>query len=189
MKLRALFLLLFMVPIASRGIKRSQILTCLILTAVAGTTFILSGCAAHTTIQPVTTSKSEFDSAIIYTGSEATVSDNKEGVEEFRVFHQGATGFVTPGAVRYDAEQRAIEFCDRKGQAMKVFRERTSTPPHVLGNYPRIELIFGCVEKPVAAPVQDVKYEKLVNLKKLLDSGVLTQEEFTREKAKILSQP
>ena len=32
----------------------------------------------------------------------------------------------------------------------------------------------------------DVKYERLIKLKKLLDDGVLTQEEFNREKTKIL---
>jgi hypothetical protein len=35
----------------------------------------------------------------------------------------------------------------------------------------------------------DPKYTKLVNLKRLLDNGVLSKEEFEREKAKILSQP
>jgi hypothetical protein len=36
---------------------------------------------------------------------------------------------------------------------------------------------------------EDPKYTKLVNLKKLLDGGVITQEEFDREKSKILNQP
>jgi hypothetical protein len=75
---------------------------------------------------------------------------------------------------------------------VKPLRETTSKPPHILGNFPRIEIIFGCVEKPTAvvAPTgDDPKYTKLVNLKKLLDSGVLSKEEFEREKAKILSQP
>jgi hypothetical protein len=35
----------------------------------------------------------------------------------------------------------------------------------------------------------DPKYNKLVDLKKLLDSGVITQQEFASEGAKILNRP
>ena len=108
------------------------------------------------------------------------------------MFHQSATGFVSVQSVRASAEQRVAEFCDRQGKAMKPLRETTSKPPHILGNFPRIEIVFACVDKPssAAAPAgDDPKYTKLVNLKKLLDSGVLSQEEFEREKAKVLSQP
>ena len=108
------------------------------------------------------------------------------------MFHQGATGFVSVQSVREDAEQRATQFCERKEKAMKPLRETTSKPPHILGNFPRIEIIFGCIEKPASVAArtsEDPKYTRLVNLKKLLDSGVLSQQEFEREKAKILSQP
>ena len=127
----------------------------------------------------------------MYTGESVTISSNP-GIEEYQVFNQGATGFVSIQSVRNSAEQRVTEFCERQGKAMKPLRETTSKPPHVLGNYPRIEIIFGCVAKPAttAAPSgNDPKYTKLVNLKKLLDDGVLSQQEFEREKAKILSQP
>ncbi|WP_162573595.1 SHOCT domain-containing protein [Variovorax sp. PBL-H6] len=71
-------------------------------------------------------------------------------------------------------------------------QETTSTPPHILGNFPRAELVFECVAK--AAPLlnpqsEDVRFTKLSNLKKLLDSGTLTQAEFGQEKIKVLSQP
>lgn len=47
-----------------------------------------------------------------------------------------------------------------------------------------------CTRRPVdLVQNRDPKYIKLVNLKKLLDTGVITQAEFDREKAKILSQP
>jgi hypothetical protein len=107
------------------------------------------------------------------------------------VFIQGATGFVSMQSVRDDAEQRAKEFCDRKGKAMESIRETTATPPYILGNFPRIEIVFDCVAQPVAlgpAAGDDPKYTKLVNLKKLLDAHVITQDEFEREKAKILDQ-
>ncbi len=74
--------------------------------------------------------------------------------------------------------------------------EHTSKPLHILGNFPRVELVFTCVAKPNlgASPspstFQDETFIRLSNLKKLLDDGVITQEEFEREKAKILkAQP
>jgi hypothetical protein len=162
-----------------------------LVTALAVTAIILSGCADTSTIQPAGSSKSQFEDAV-YRGESVTISSTTPGSEEYRVFHQGATGFVSVQSVRASAEQRATEFCDRRGKAMKPLRETTSKPPHILGNFPRVELIFGCVDKPlsVGSPAgDDPKYTKLVNLKKLLDSGALTPEEFEREKAKILSQP
>jgi hypothetical protein len=75
---------------------------------------------------------------------------------------------------------------------MESLSETTANPPYILGNFPRVEIVFDCVEKPgstAATAGDDVKYTKLTILKKLLDSGVITQEEFDREKAKILNQP
>ena len=72
---------------------------------------------------------------------------------------------------------------------MLTLGERTSGPPYILGNFPRIELVFACAEKSIqerSNDFRDEKYLKLVNLKKLLDGGIITQEEFQLEKQKIL---
>lgn len=162
-----------------------------LIMVLAVTVNFITGCADTSPIRPVASSNSQFDSAV-YQGELVTISSSTPGSEEFRVFHQGATGFVSVQSVRASAEQRATEFCDRQGKVMKPLRETASKPPHILGNFPRIEIIFGCVDKPTAvvAPTSDdPKYTKLVNLKKLLDSGVLSQQEFEREKAKLLNQP
>ena len=151
----------------------------------------LGGCATSSTIQPAASSKSQFDGAV-YAGETAVISADGSVGEEYRVFQQGATGFVSVGSVRDDAEQRMKDFCDRKSKAAKPLRERTSVPPHILGNYPRIEIIFACVDHPATAVqgvVQDPKFVKLTNLKKLLDDRVITQQEFDAEKAKVLAQP
>ncbi len=171
--------------------KKNQIFAKMPKTVCLLVAVILSGCAVTSTIQPVASSKSQFEGAA-YGGESVTVTDNTPGIEDFRIFHQGATGFVSIQSVRYDAEQRATEFCDRNGKALKVLHETTSKPPYILGNFPRVELIFECVEKPPSNQVpatDDSKYKKLFTIKKLLDNGVLTQKEFEREKSKILSQP
>jgi hypothetical protein len=153
--------------------------------------YLLLGCSVTSPIQPASSSKSAFEGAV-YKGETVTVSAGTPGSEAYRVFNQGATGFVSLQSVRDDAEQRAKDFCDRKGRAMESLRETTATPPYILGNFPRVEIVFDCVDRPTAvepATGDDPKYTKLVNLKKLLDAHVITQDEFDREKAKILNQP
>lgn len=151
----------------------------------------LMGCATASPIQSAASSKSHFDRAV-FDGESVTISSGTPGTEAFRVFHHAATGFVSLQSVRVSAEKRATEFCDREGKAMKALTETTSRPPHILGNFPRIEIVFECVNRPTSAASpagQDTTYTRLINLKKLLDAGVLSQEEFDREKAKILSEP
>jgi hypothetical protein len=154
-----------------------------------GSCAMLVGCAVSTPIQPANTSKSGFEGAV-YKGKSVTTGTPTPGNEAYRVFIQGATGFVSIQSVRDDAEQRANEFCSRKGKAMESLSETSATPPYVLGNFPRVEIVFDCIASPGAQMNgDDPKYTKLVNLKKLLDGGVITQKEFDREKAKILNQP
>jgi hypothetical protein len=150
----------------------------------------VAACAVTSPIQAASTSKSAFEGAV-YKGRTVTINPGTPGNPAFRVFIQGATGFVSMQSVRDDAEQRATAFCDRKGKAMESLTETTATPPYILGNFPRIEIVFDCTDKPGSpAPVSaDDKYAKLAKLKQLLDSGAITQEEFNHEKAKILAQP
>lgn len=112
----------------------------------------LSGCAITSPIQPVATSKSKFDDAV-YSGETVTISAATPGGEEFRVFHQGASSFVSIQTIRTEAEQRATDFCVRKSKVMKPLRETNSKPPHVLGNFPRVEIVFECVDRPQVAAV------------------------------------
>ena len=74
---------------------------------------------------------------------------------------------------------------------MHAVSETASTPPHILGNFPRIELIFQCVDTSTnpSTVSEGNKYDKIAALKKLLDSGALTQQEFDAEKAKVLATP
>lgn len=158
---------------------------------IAGLTIVALGCGTSSTIQPANRSKSGFEGAT-YPGELHVIAEDNSGSERYRVFEKGATGFVSLEAVREGAEQRADAFCERQGLATKVLTEHTSKPPHILGNFPRVELVFTCVASsnlaasPSSSGFQDETFIRLSNLKKLLDDGVITQEEFEREKAKIL---
>jgi len=154
--------------------------------------FLLVGlaCASSSTIQPADHSKSGFEGAV-YPGELHVVAEDNTSEQRYRVFEQGASGFVSVQSVRDDVEQRADAFCARDGKVAKTMTEQTSKPPHILGNFPRVELVFICVPKPspgAPSTFQDDTYIKLSNLKKLLDQGVITKEEFEAQKAKILSE-
>jgi hypothetical protein len=168
---------------------RGDYLRQLILANIA--VICLASCADAPAIQPASSSKSKFDLSA-YHGETVTVRSTPPGVAEYRVFQEGSTGFVSIQSVRSDAEQRAMAFCDDTGKTMLSLRETTATPPYILGNFPRVEIIFGCVDKasPAGPAIDDdPKYAKLVNLKKLLDAKIITQQEFDAEKAKILNAP
>jgi hypothetical protein len=81
----------------------------------------LSGCAVTAPIEPASTSKSAFDGAV-FKGQTVVTSIGTPGNESYRVFNQAASGFVSIQSVRDDAEQRAKDFCDRKGNAFESFK-------------------------------------------------------------------
>jgi hypothetical protein len=161
---------------------------------VAVATFIaiaLAACGQTSTIKAADKSQSHFADAV-FKGETVVLSQPTKGNEQYRLFQQGATGYVSLQSVRDDVELRAGQFCERKSQSLNALQETTSTPPHILGNFPRAELIFECVAKAAShgtPPTEDAKFTKLSNLKKLLDSGTLTQAEFEQEKKKVLSLP
>ena len=146
-------------------------------------TFVLLGCASSSPVQKYTESRSSF-------GKNPTLARREIPVSQaYRVYEQGATGFVPMASVRESAEKRAVDFCARQGKGMVALGEQMSQPPYILGNFPRIEIVFACVDKSSAnrPAVQDEQYTKLTNLKKLLDDGVITKDEFEQQKSKILS--
>ena len=148
----------------------------------------LTACAVTAPIQPAADSKSGFDGTM-YEGRIVTVGRATPGATQYRVFQQGASGVVSINSVREDAEKRAIDFCDRKDKAMEPVTETTSPPDAAPGNFPRVEIVFDCVDKaspPSAVPTAADKDAMLQRLKNLLDTGVLTQAEYDREKAKLL---
>lgn len=147
---------------------------------------IFAGCSAKTPIQKANESQSQFGGGA-YTGTvEEGINPNNE--ELYRVFVRGSTGFVPIEDVRTQAEQRANIFCKNKRKSMVVASERHSNPPHILGNWPRVELLFYCSDNANNYDNRDIsKYDELPKLKKLLNDGLITEEEYNEEKKKILN--
>lgn len=149
----------------------------------------MTACSTASTIKKASESKSGFDDAV-YEGEESIVNNDISDEDAYRIFHQAATGFVSIQSIRGSAEKRANIFCEKQGKVMQAIRERTSSPPHILGNFPRIEIVFVCVSpnKTESIVRDNDKYEQVKRLKSLLDDGALTNEEFQNEKKKLLSK-
>jgi hypothetical protein len=151
----------------------------------------VTGCASTTAVLPAASSKSSFDNAV-YSGETVTLAMPTPGAETFRIFQQGATGFVSVANVRDGVDEIATRHCARSSKAVRPLQETTSKPPHILGNYPRVEWVFECVEQArTGAPSATTtdRLDRVERLKKLLDNGALTKDEFEREKAKVLAAP
>ena len=106
----------------------------------------LMGCSSAPPVQKASATKSYFDSAA-YPGEVYKLAEDNSGAEQYRVFSHGSTGFVSLASVQSNAEGRAKDFCAREGRTVKVLQQQTSTPPHILGNFPRAELIFICIDR------------------------------------------
>jgi hypothetical protein len=152
-----------------------------------GACICTSGCAQDSGVLLAKDTKSFFEDAA-YQGETKNLSEDETGSEQYRVFQQAATGLVPSFVVRNEVEEQAVKHCEKSGNVLKILQERVSTPPHILGNWPRAELLFVCIPKPKPTIVEDQLYIKLTNLKKLADAGTISKDEFEQQKAKILNQ-
>ncbi|MGJ0360700.1 SHOCT domain-containing protein [Aliarcobacter cryaerophilus] len=149
---------------------------------------ILSGCAKISPIMEASETKSGFAGAV-YSGEKVSVSDNKEGLIEYRVFEQAETGFVPLSKVLDNVEKRANKYCEQRNLSYRAISEQTSVPPHILGNFPRVELVFVCEEASKSKSKNfSEAYQQLEVLGNLLEKGLITKEEFDLQKAKIFSK-
>ena len=116
---------------------KSQSLILLILLSL-----FFAGCAYETPVQRYSESASKFRKP------PQMMSHDYPDKDVYRIFQQGATGFVSLASIREDLELQAEKFCERQGKGMVVLGSNYSKPPYILGNFPRMELIFAAVAKP-----------------------------------------
>ena len=144
----------------------------------------LGGCAMSSPIQQYGDSQSAFKKP------PELISHNYPEQDIYRIYHRAATGYVSVATIRQSAEQRAEDFAFRQGKGLVVLGEQISKPPYILGNFPRIEIVFALIDtrpSEALAAGRD-RYTDLERIKKLLDQGALTQDEFDWEKTKILNR-
>jgi hypothetical protein len=100
----------------------------------------LASCGTSTPIQRYSESKSAFRNGPVL------MSNNYSARDIYRIYCRAATGFVPISALREDLEDRAKRFCDGQGKHMVLLGEKISQPPYILGNFPRMEIVFAAVE-------------------------------------------
>lgn len=69
------------------------------------------------------------------------------GNGSYMVSKQAATGFPGLGNLKSDELLRATEFCDKQNQELHVISSTETKPPFILGNYPRVEILFNCAPR------------------------------------------
>jgi hypothetical protein len=83
---------------------------------------VVSGCASNSGVVPI-------------------------GPDTFMVSRQAATGFSGLGTLKADAFQEANQYCIKQNKNIRVVNTSESSPPYVMGNFPRAEVQFMCLEK------------------------------------------
>lgn len=65
----------------------------------------------------------------------------------YTLYERAASGFVPIETIRLKVERRAEIFAERQGKTVVFLGEKTSQPPYILGNFPRIQIVFALVDK------------------------------------------
>lgn len=102
----------------------------------------LTGCAYDSPIERYSESKSYFNKPT------PIMSHNIPEKDIYRVFVQGATGYVPVSSCRTYAEERAEQFCARMGKGMMVLGQQQSNPIPYPFNFPKVEIVFAAIDKP-----------------------------------------
>jgi hypothetical protein len=69
------------------------------------------------------------------------------GQGNFMVSRQAATGFSGSGNLKADAFREANQYCADQMKDLKAISAHEAEPPFLLGNFPKAEVQFTCVER------------------------------------------
>jgi len=83
--------------------------------------FVVSGCAANSGVAPI-------------------------GPDTFMVSRQAATGFSGSGTLKAEALNEANQYCAARSKAIFVVTATEAAPPYVMGNFPKAEIQFMCLD-------------------------------------------
>lgn len=104
--------------------------------------FLLVGCASNSGVAPL-------------------------GPDTYLLSRQAATGFSGLASLKADCLREAAEFCSKENKYIKIVNTSESSPPYILGNYPRVEIQFMCLRKddqsftrPILEKAPDIVIER-----------------------------
>jgi hypothetical protein len=134
------------------------------------------------------------------------------GNDTYMVSRQAATGFSGSGTLKSEAFQEASRHCENQGKSIQVISTQEASPPYILGNFPKAEVQFMCLEpgdrelaRPKLSPTADKTveirdsrsvpsdaakskdiYAELINLDDLRKRGIISESEFDIQKKRLL---
>lgn len=112
-----------------------------LLLASLAVAVLSASCAPSSPVQRVSESTSHFNPPPVVMSHSYPASD------VYRVYQRGGSGFVPINSVRSAAEERAEAFALRQGRRMVILGDKIASPPYILGNFPRVEIIFALTDK------------------------------------------
>ena len=104
-------------------------------------TVLITSCATSSQISRYNESRTYFNSQPRLIKNEYSESDI------YTVYERGSTGFVSIQTLRLNLERRAELFADKQNKSFIVIGEKISEPPYILGNFPRIQIVFAFIDK------------------------------------------
>lgn len=87
-----------------------------------------------------------FSLAILVTGCASNSGVVPIGPDTFMVSRQAATGFSGSGTLKAEAFQEANQYCLSQNKKLQVVNTNEAKPPYILGNFPKAEVQFMCLE-------------------------------------------
>ena len=162
---------------------------------IAAVAFLLSACSSHYIAPtPVQSSQPTWSDV-----PQVQIAANVDGATEYRIARSAKTEYGTPYKLENWLERTAVKFCAHQSKHYRLLSERKAF--HNAEHNARVELIFCCTEDPSLSSVQpnpkiikknerlaQNRYRLLTQLKQLYDDGVISKDEYEREKAKYLGQ-
>ena len=94
-------------------------------------------------VKPYNESASHFNTPIVIDTSRGKFPSK----DMYRAYRKASTGFTTMTKTQKELEQSIRKFANKKGKSFIVLGSQFSKPPYILGNYPRMEIIFALVDK------------------------------------------
>ncbi len=68
------------------------------------------------------------------------------GKDTYMVSRQAASGFSGSGNLKSEAFREANQFCINQVKSLQVVNTSETNPPYVLGNFPKAEIQFMCLD-------------------------------------------
>lgn len=102
---------------------------------------LVTSCATSSQISRYSESRTYFNS------QPRVIKNDYPESDIYTLYERGATGFVSIQTLRLNLERRAELFANRQNKSFIVIGEKISEPPYILGNFPRIQIVFALIDK------------------------------------------